>query len=107
MNKRNEIYWQSEAKLNGVSDYLYKTRIKKGWTPEEAATIPKGGRNYRINPEKDIAIYYKDDFVIWGTLDEVAKKLDKPVKTVRYWCTTSARKRHEFTGYYGIYIEED
>ena len=103
----NEIYWQNEARHNGISDNMYRSRLKLKWTPEEAATIPKGQKNPRLNQEKDIAIYYKDDFVIWGTLDEVAKKLDKPVKTVRYWCTTSARKRHEFTGYYGIYIEED
>lgn len=103
----NEIYWLNEALKRGLSRQLYKSRLKIGWTPEEAATIPKGGRNYRIHPEKDVAIYYKDDFVIWGKLEEVAEKLDKPVKTVRYWCTSSGRKRHEFTGYYGIIIEED
>ena len=99
--------WINEAKRNGISDYLYKTRVNRGWTPKEAATIKKGEKNPRTRPEKDIAIYYKDEFIMWGKIDEISEKLDVPVKKIKYWCTPTGRKRAEFTGYYGIYIEEE
>ena len=99
--------WLNEAKRNGISDYLYKSRLKLKWTPEEAATIPKGQKNPRLNPEKDIAIYHIDEFIIWGKIEEVSERLGVPVKKIKYWCTPTGRKRAEFTGYYGIYIEED
>lgn len=35
----------------GVSSYTYYTRIKRGWTENEASLIPKIGAVYKINGE--------------------------------------------------------
>ena len=100
--------WRAIAKNNGVSDNLYRSRVRKGWTCQNAATLPAGSKNPDIK-EKDVAIYKGDTFIIWGSADEVAKKLGKTVRDVKWLCADSVRKRVENKGdrIYGIYIEDD
>ncbi|WP_163538254.1 hypothetical protein [Gracilibacillus sp. YIM 98692] len=106
--------WKEIARQNGIKDFTFRARIKRGYTLEEAAMNPKSkhikkNKNKNKNKQNDIAMYIGDEFFIWGTQEEVAEKLGKSVKQVKWLCYPSVRKRLEEreNALYGIFIEDD
>lgn len=111
VNKIDEEFkkWQQIAESNGISYRAFHNRVKKSkWSYEKAATV-KPIRKQTDTNNKDIAIYSGDKFLIWGKPREVAEKLGRTVRDVKWLCSPSVRKRFEDTenGLYGIYIEDD
>lgn len=112
--KKSKTYYKhlKIAKSNGIGWETYNRRLKRGWTYEQASNLPIGTRlqqRGKKSIEKDVAVYKGDQFIIWGSVEEVAQKLDKTIKEIRYLCYPSHRKRVENAGNrtYGIYIENE
>lgn len=40
--------WYKVAEKNGIRQQLFHGRVHEGWTDEQAATIPKGGRRWSL-----------------------------------------------------------
>lgn len=103
--------WREVAKKNGIKTFTFRERVRKGWSLEEAATLPKGTHLKKKDEEakKDVAMYQGDSFLIWGSIEEVAEKLGKTEREIKVLCAPSMRNRLEQrrNAIYGIYIEDD
>lgn len=74
------------ARKNGIKDTTYYSRIKYGWSKEEAAT--KALQKYI----GDYAVYRKGEIVAMGTKEECAKELGVTPEYI-YWMTTPTGKK--------------
>lgn len=91
--------WRGIAKSNGIGSKAFGQRLQRGWTPEEAATLPLGtvvckqyvkkngkppiltSEQYKIAESNGISkglAYQRYEILFWSIEDAITKPKGKP-----------------------------
>lgn len=93
------IHWKDVAQANGISYVGFYKRVKRGMTPEQAATTPKSRSGEVRKPYKnrvskmEYAVYKGDSLICIGTAVECAEYMGILITSFRYYLTEAYARR--------------